>query len=66
MKINEKISLLKKTTREIKNFSKNLNNDRVSEAKISELNKEIQMLKDGINETIEELEKILEEDNARS
>ena len=66
MKISEKISLLKKTIEEIKNISENLNNDNIFEKRIDELNKELTMLKKGISESIDELEKFLEEENARS
>ena len=64
MKINEKISLLKKTILEIKNISENLDNHNILEKKIEELNKELSSLKKGISESIEELEEFLEEDNA--
>jgi len=64
MKINEKISLLKKTILEIKNISENLDNHNILEKKIEELNKELSGLKKGISESIEELEEFLEEDNA--
>ena len=66
MKISEKISLLKTAIQEIKNISQNINNDKVSEAKINQLNREILRLKEGINKNVEELEKILKEENARS
>ena len=64
MKIEEKISLLKKTIQEIKKISKNLDNDDVCEKKIEELNKEIETLKKGIRESVDELEDIVEEQNA--
>ena len=54
MKIEEKISLLKKTIREIKNISGKLDNDYVYEKKIAELNEEISRLKNGIKESAEE------------
>lgn len=66
MKIYEKISLLKTTIKEIKNISQNLKIDKISKAKINELNDEILRLKNGISENVEELEKILEEENAKS
>ena len=66
MKISKKISLLKITIEEIKNISENLNNDNIFEKRIDELNKELTMLKKGISESIDELEKFLEEENARS
>ena len=64
MKIDEKISLLKKTIHEIKNISENLDNDHILEKKIEELNKELSRLKKGINESIEELEEFIKEENA--
>ena len=64
MKIEEKISLLKKTIKEIKNLSNNLDNDDVCEKKVEKLNKEIETLKKGIKESIEELEDFVEEQNA--
>ena len=64
MKIEEKISLLKKTIKEIKNLSNNLDNDDVCEKKVEELNKEIETLKKGIKESIEELEDFIEKQNA--
>ena len=60
----EKISLLKRTINEIKNISENLNYDYVSEKKIEELNKEINRLKKGIKESVEELEEFNEGQNA--
>ena len=64
MKIDEKISLLKKIIQEIKNISENLDNDNNFEKKIDELNKELSVLKKGIRESVEELEEFLEEENA--
>ena len=64
MKIEEKISLLKKTISEIKNISEKLDNDYVYEKKIAELNKEISRLKNGIKESAEELEDFIKEQNA--
>ena len=64
MKIEEKISLLKKTIKEIKKISENLDNDYISEKKIEELNIEIKRLKNGIKESAEELEKFIKEQNA--
>ena len=66
MKIDEKISLLKKIIQEIKNISENLDNDNNFKKKIDELNKELSGLKKGIRESVEELEEFLEEENARS
>ena len=59
MKIDEKISLLKKIIQEIKNISENLDNDNISEKKIDELHKELSGLKKGIRESVEELEEFL-------
>ena len=64
MKIDEKISLLKKIIEEIKNISENLDNDNNFEKKIDELNKELLGLKKGIRDSVEELEEFLEEENA--
>ena len=64
MKINEKISLLKKTIQEIKNISENLNDDNITQKKIDDLNRELARLKNGINESVRELEEIIEEENA--
>ena len=64
MKIDEKISLLKKIIQEIKNISENLDNDNNFEKKIDDLNKELLGLKKGIRESVEELEEFLEEENA--
>ena len=66
MTINDKLSQLKKTIEEIKNISEKLGNDNVFETKIDELNKEVSRLKHGINESIDELDEILGEENARS
>ena len=66
MKIDERISLLKKIIQEIKNISENLDNDNNFAKKIDELNKELLGLKKGIRESVEELEEFLEEENARS
>lgn len=64
MKIEEKISLLKKTLKEIKNISENLDHDYIAEKKIEELNVEIKRLKNGIKESAEELEEFIKEQNA--
>ena len=56
---------MKKTIQEIKKISTNLNHETVSQANIRELNQEIKKLKEGISENVEELEKIIEEENAR-
>ena len=64
MKIEEKISLLKKTISEIKNISEKLDNDNVYEKKIAELHEEILRLKNGIKESADELEDFIKEQNA--
>tara|TARA_B100000131_G_C17606912_1_gene405968 strand:+ start:27 stop:221 length:195 start_codon:yes stop_codon:yes gene_type:complete len=64
MNVYEKISVIKTAIQEIKKISQKTNNNSSLEAKIIELNKEILTLKEGINENIEKLEKILEEENA--
>ncbi len=64
MKIEEKISLLKKTINEIKNISEKLDNDYAYEKKIAELSEEILRLKNGIKESAEELEDFIKEQNA--
>jgi len=64
MKIEEKISLLKKTINEIKNISQNIDHDYESKKKIEELNKEIMSLKKRIRESVEELEEFIEDQNA--
>ena len=66
MTINEKISQIKKTIEEIKNITKNLGNERILESKIEEMRNEILRLKKGIGENIDELDKILGEEDARS
>ena len=66
MTVNEKLSQIKKTIEEIKKMTKNLGNDNVSESKIVEMTKEISRLKTGIEESIDELDQILGEEDARS
>ncbi len=66
MKIDEKISILKKIIKEIKNISEIVDNDNNFGTKIDELNKELSVLKKGIKASVEELEEFLEEENARS
>tara|TARA_Y100000741_G_scaffold33622_1_gene23835 strand:- start:352 stop:552 length:201 start_codon:yes stop_codon:yes gene_type:complete len=66
MTINEKISQIKKTIEEIKNITKNLGNERILESKIKEMRNEILRLKKGIGESIDELDEILGEEDARS
>ncbi len=66
MTINEKLSQIKKTIEEIKNITEKLGNDNVLELKIEEMTKEISKLKKGIGESIDELDQILGEEDARS
>ena len=66
MTINEKISQIKKNIEEIKNITKNLGNERILESKIKEMRNEILRLKKGIGESIDELDEILGEEDARS
>ena len=66
MTINEKLSQIKKTIEEIKKITDNLSNDNALELKIEEMTKEISRLKKGIGESIDELDQILGEEDARS
>ncbi|MDC0497770.1 hypothetical protein OAO21_01225 [Alphaproteobacteria bacterium] len=66
MTINEKLSQIKKTIEEIKNITEKLGNDNALESKIEEMTKEILKLKKGIGESIDELDLILGEEDARS
>ena len=66
MTINEKISQIKKTIEEIKNITKNLSNETILESKIEKMRNEIFMLKKGIGESIDELDEILGDEDARS
>ena len=66
MTINEKLSQIKKTIEEIKNITDKLGNDNALESKIEEMTKEISKLKKGIGESIDELDQILGEEDARS
>ena len=66
MTINEKLSQIKKTIEEIKNITEKFGNDNALESKIEEMTKEISKLKKGIGESIDELDKILGEENAGS
>ena len=65
MTINEKLSQIKKTIEEIKNITEKLGNDNALESKIEEMTKEISKLKKGIGESIDELDQILGEEDAR-
>ena len=66
MTVNEKLSQIKKTIEEIKKMTRNLGNDNALESKIEEMTKEISKLKKGIEESIDELDQILGEEDARS
>ena len=66
MTINEKLLQIKKTIEEIKNITEKLGNDNALESKIEEMTKEISKLKKGIGESIDELDQILGEEDARS
>ena len=66
MTINEKLSQIKKTIEEIKNITEKLGNDNALESKIEEMTTEISKLKKGIGESIDELDQILGEEDARS
>jgi hypothetical protein len=66
MTINEKLSQIKKTIEEIKNITEKLGNKNVLESKIEEMTKEILRLKKGIGESIDELDEILGEEDAKS
>ena len=66
MAVNEKLSQIKTTIEEIKKMTVNLGNDNVLEFKIEEMTKEISRLKKGIGESIDELDQILGEEDARS
>ena len=66
MTINEKLSQIKKTIEEIKNITEKSGNNNALESKIEEMTKEILKLKKGIGESIDELDQILGEEDARS
>ena len=66
MTINEKLSQIKKTIEEINNITEKLGNNNTLETKIEEMTKEISKLKKGIVESIDELDQILGEEDARS
>tara|TARA_S200000501_G_scaffold20253_1_gene17988 strand:- start:408 stop:608 length:201 start_codon:yes stop_codon:yes gene_type:complete len=66
MTVNEKLSQIKTTIEEIKKMTANLGNDNALESKIKEMTKEISRLKKGIGESIDELDQILGEEDARS
>ena len=66
MTVNEKLSQIKTTIEEIKKMTANLGNDSALESKIEEMTKEISRLKKGIGESIDQLDQILGEEDARS
>ena len=66
MTVNEKLSRIKTTIEEIKKMTGYLGNDNVLESKIAEMTKEISRLKKGIEESIDELDQILGEEDAKS
>ena len=66
MTINEKLSQIKTTIEEIKNITQKIEKDNILETKIEEMTKEISRLKKGIGESIDDLDEILREENARS
>jgi hypothetical protein len=66
MTVNEKLLQIKIKIKEIKKMTKNLGNDDVLESKIAEMTKEILRLKKGIGESIDELDQIVGEEDARS
>ena len=66
MTINEKLSQIKTKIEEIKKMTGKLGNDNVLESKIEVMTKEISRLKKGIGESIDELDQILGEEDARS
>ena len=66
MTVNEKLLQIKTTIKEIKKMTANLGNDNALESKIEEMTKEISRLKKGIGESIDELDQILGEEDARS
>ena len=66
MTVNEKLSKIKSTIEDIKKITGNLGNDNALKSKIDEMTKEISRLKKGIGESIDELDQILGEEDARS
>ena len=66
MTVNEKLSQIKTTIEEIKKMTENLGNDNDLESKIEEMTKEILRLKKEIGESVDELDQILGEEDARS
>tara|TARA_B100001094_G_C17996781_1_gene703065 strand:- start:176 stop:376 length:201 start_codon:yes stop_codon:yes gene_type:complete len=66
MTINEKLSQIKKTINEIKYTTKKTDNEKILKTKIDEMEKEILILKKGIQETIDELDEIFGAEDVRS
>ena len=66
MTVNKKLLQIKTTIEEIKKITRNLGNDNVLESKIAEMTKEISRLKKGIGESIDELDQIVGDEDARS
>ena len=66
MTVNKKLSQIKSTIEEIKKITGNLGNDNALKSKIEEMTKEISRLKKGIGESIDELDQILGEEDAKS
>ena len=66
MTVNEKLSQIKSKIEDIKKITGNLGNDNALKFKIEEMTKEISRLKKGIGESIDELDQILGEEDAKS
>ena len=66
MTVNEKLSQIKKTIEEINRITGNLDNDNALRSQIAEMTKEISRLRKGIEESIDELDQIVGEEDARS
>lgn len=66
MTINEKLSQIKKTVNEIKYITEKTDNENILKTKIDEMEKEILILKKGIQETIDELDEIFGAEDVRS
>ena len=62
----EKLTQIKTTIEEIKKIIGNLGYDNDLESKIEEMTKEISRLKKGIEESIDELDQIIGQEDARS
>ena len=66
MTINEKLSEIKKIIDEIKSITERKGNDNVLETQIQGMKNEISRLKKGIGETIDDLDEVLGEKDART